>query len=200
MGASLIFDSERRIDGGGITVIPDLTIRETHRDSLNITSHPIQTGAAITDHSYLAQAEFMLEYGWSNSNTRSSNEDYTGQPPTEDHDESYIKKLYETVVSLQASRALCTVITGKRRYTNVLIRSVETMTTNEMSHSMIIQMNCASITLAQTTRTVAGDVKRDNQADPSKTAPQTNNGTKQLQQPSDDKLFKSTLDDAERIL
>ena len=35
---------------GGI--IPDVTIEEVHTDEIELTQHPVQQGAAITDHKF----------------------------------------------------------------------------------------------------------------------------------------------------
>lgn len=184
--ASLLFESGRNITGSsGITVIPDLAIRERHRDSLGITAHPIQTGAAVTDHAFVMQPEFTLEFGWSNSSLRAIGEDFINTSVTDiltgNLGEGYISQVYATVLTLQSSRQLCTVTTGKRSYKNVLIESVETFTDAESAYSMVITMNCKALQLVSVATTSTTDISQSTQADPSSTSPEVSNGTKQLQ-------------------
>lgn len=41
----------------------DAWLEMTHNSSLTITEHPVQTGAAITDHSYINPRKFMFKLG-----------------------------------------------------------------------------------------------------------------------------------------
>jgi len=50
---------------GGIQV--DTTIDESYEDSLEITEHPVEAGAAITDHCFKRPMELVLSCGWSDS-------------------------------------------------------------------------------------------------------------------------------------
>lgn len=184
--ASLLFDSNRKITGSsGVTVIPDLAIRERHSDRLGITAHPIQTGAAITDHAFVMQPEFSLEFGWSNSSVSGIIQDFTGTSLTDvmtgELGEGYVKQVYAQIIALQHSRQLCTVVTGKRQYKNVLIESVETYTDADTAYSMIITMNCKALQLVSVATTSTTDISQSTQADPSSTSPEVPNGTKQLQ-------------------
>ena len=43
----------------------DAFLRSTHTSRLNITQHPVQTGAALTDHAFLQPAELVMEIGMS---------------------------------------------------------------------------------------------------------------------------------------
>lgn len=43
------------------------TIREIHNDELEVTEHPVEVGAMISDHAYKRPAELVLEIAWSNS-------------------------------------------------------------------------------------------------------------------------------------
>ena len=192
--ASLLFDSNRKITGSsGITVIPDLAIRERHRDSLGITAHPIQTGAAITDHAFVMQPEFTLEFGWSNSSVSGIIQDFTGTSLTDvmtgDLGEGYIKQVYAQIIALQHSRQLCTVVTGKRQYKNVLIESVETYTDADTAYSMIITMNCKALQLVHVATTSTVGVSQSTQANPASTSPEQSNGTKQLQNTTNESML-----------
>ncbi|GIO06211.1 hypothetical protein J31TS6_22390 [Brevibacillus reuszeri] len=45
----------------------DAFLRSTHTSRLKITDHPVQTGAALTDHSYLEPQELTMEIGMSDA-------------------------------------------------------------------------------------------------------------------------------------
>ena len=202
--ASLLFESGRNITGSsGITVIPDLAIRERHRDSLGITAHPIQTGAAITDHAFVMQPEFTLEFGWSNSSLRAIGEDFTNTSVTDiltgNLGEGYISQVYQTVLALQSSRQLCTVTTGKRSYKNVLIESVETFTDAESTYSMVITMNCKALQLVSVATTSTTSVSQATQANPASTSPEQGNGTKQLQNTTNESILYRSWNAAKGI-
>ncbi len=52
---------------GGIQV--DTTLEEFYEDSLEITEHPVQRGAQVTDHSFKRPMELVLMCGWSDSSS-----------------------------------------------------------------------------------------------------------------------------------
>jgi hypothetical protein len=39
-------------------IIPDVVVSEKHSDTLEITEHPVETGAAISDHAYKRPAKW----------------------------------------------------------------------------------------------------------------------------------------------
>jgi len=47
----------------------DAFLRSTHTSRLNITQHPVQVGAALTDHAFLQPAELTMEIGMSDTAT-----------------------------------------------------------------------------------------------------------------------------------
>lgn len=50
---------------GSVTI--DTTLEESYDDTLEITEHPVEAGAAITDHSFKRPMELVLTCGWSDS-------------------------------------------------------------------------------------------------------------------------------------
>jgi len=64
LGASDLFLQQSN-QIGGIQV--DTTLEEHYEDSLEITEHPVEAGAAITDHSFKRPMELVLTCGWSDS-------------------------------------------------------------------------------------------------------------------------------------
>lgn len=64
-GISLFMAQSNRI--GGIQV--DTTLEESYEDSLEITDHPVESGAQVTDHSFKRPMELVLTCGWSDSSS-----------------------------------------------------------------------------------------------------------------------------------
>ena len=52
---------------GGDAVIPDVVISEMHADQVSVTSHPIDTGADVSDHAIMQASVVTCVFGWSDS-------------------------------------------------------------------------------------------------------------------------------------
>lgn len=48
-------------------IIAQVTIQEVHQDTLEITDHPVEMGAVISDHAFKRPAELTITCAWSNS-------------------------------------------------------------------------------------------------------------------------------------
>lgn len=191
IATSLLFNSGHSLGNGDVKVIPDLVMRERHKDTLGITSHPIQTGAAITDHAYVIPPQFTLEWGWSNSSLKALTENFSdfrlSNFVTGKLGENYINEVYESLRKLQQKRVLCTVVTSKRKYKNVLIESIDTETTENTTYSMMVILNCRSVQIVETSM---GKISTPTnvQKFASKTSSQLKMGTKQLKNVDNDSL------------
>ena len=62
-GYAMILGGSRQIG----TIIPEVVIEEMHRDRLIITDHPVESGAAISDHAFKMPVEVDMRVGWSDS-------------------------------------------------------------------------------------------------------------------------------------
>lgn len=158
---ALIVGVGRSIGG----IIPDVVVEEVHRDTLMITDHPVETGAAISDHAFMMPVEIEMRVGWSDSSSG-----YIGAA----------RDAYEMLQALQQSRTPFTVITGKRVYSNMLIRGLQAQT--DVHSENILQCTCnmreVIIVSTQTTSSKVG--AQSAQATPAKTAATNKIGTKQL--------------------
>lgn len=125
---------------GGFTA--DVTIEEQHVDRMRITEHPVEQGAAITDHAYKMPAQVTIRAGWSNSSPAA-----LGNP-------SYISTIYSSFLALQAARELFDIVTGKRSYTNMLIETLIETTDKEHENAMMLVVECKEVIIA-TTQTVS---------------------------------------------
>ncbi|MCP6629627.1 hypothetical protein NL507_30970, partial [Klebsiella pneumoniae] len=45
-------------------IVPSVVISEKHDDSLEITEHPVEVGAAISDHAFRRPSEVVMQVGF----------------------------------------------------------------------------------------------------------------------------------------
>jgi hypothetical protein len=45
-------------------IVPSVVVSEKHTDKLEITEHPVETGAAISDHAYKSPSEVIMDVGF----------------------------------------------------------------------------------------------------------------------------------------
>jgi hypothetical protein len=143
--------------------IADVTIEEQHVDRLRITEHPVEQGAASTDHSYKMPAQVTIRAGWSNSSIQA-----LGNP-------FYIQGIYASFLALQSARQPFGIITGKRAYTNMLIESLVETTDKEHENAMVLTVECKEIIIVTTQTVTVGQAS--NMANPSSNAPTYQVGT-----------------------
>ena len=144
-----------RIIGG---VIPDVTIREVHRDDLIITDHPVETGAAISDHAFKRPVEVEMLCGWSNSTAGT---------------EGYVEAVYAALQALQAIRIPFIVLTGKRLYRNMLIAGLQVQTDQTTESALMVSCRLREVIITSTRQTA---VPTASQARPQQTAPTYSRG------------------------
>jgi hypothetical protein len=125
--------------------IADVTVRESHTDELAITEHPVEQGAAITDHSYKRPARVTIEAAWSNSSLQAG-----GNP-------LYVTEIYNLFLLMQANRSPFSIITGKRIYTNMLAIRVGVVTDERTENALFMNVECQQILIAQTQVVTVGD-------------------------------------------
>lgn len=121
--------------------VADATVEETHVDRLTKTRHPVEQGAAITDHAYLEPAVVAIRAGWSNSSEAA------------DGDPNYITDTYNDFLALQASRQPFDIITGKRSYSDMLITRLQTRTDERNAEVLALEIECEQ-TIMVSTQTV----------------------------------------------
>lgn len=150
-----ILFQQRNIGG----FIADVTLEEDHTDEVVITEHPVERGAAISDHAYKRPATVVVQVGYSNSSLRALANPF------------YVQLVYNQFLALQASLQPFSITTGKRIYSNMLIRRLSVKTDEKSENALYASIECQEVLIA-TTQTVSA------QADPSKMAsPAANGGT-----------------------
>ena len=134
-----------------------VTISETHSDKLVITDHPVEFGANITDHCYVAPKTVNIVFMYS-----------------EIRDTLSLDEMFDKLTLLQSSREPFDIVTGKRKYKNMLIESLEEETTADSENVLKISANCREIIIVNSKVTNVPNTKDNN------VKPSTNLGTKQL--------------------
>jgi hypothetical protein len=147
--------------------VPSATVREHHVDELAITEHPVEQGAAITDHSYKRPARVTLEIAWSNSDVAA-----LGDP-------NYVQSIYAQLLALQASRQTFTIVTGKRVYDSMLAERFSVTTDEKTENALFVTAECRQIIIAQTSIASVGSPA--NMSNPSMNAPTTDQGANAVQ-------------------
>lgn len=151
---STLFSQQSRKIG---LIIPDVVISEKHSDVLEITEHPTEDGAPVADHAYKRPSELTMEVGFSGGGSLLDLLDTSsiglslGLSP---------KETYQSLLDLQASRLPFDVVTGKRIYSNMLIRVID-VTTDRTSENVLM----ASLTLKEVIISQAQDVNVANKSD-----------------------------------
>lgn len=90
------------------TLYFDALLHADHTSSVTPTQHPVQTGAAISDHAYVEPKEISLEVGMT---------DVVGG------DGSSVQA-YKVFLALMEKREPCTVVTRLATYSNMLLTSI----------------------------------------------------------------------------
>jgi hypothetical protein len=123
----------------------NVTIEERHVDELSVSEHPVEQGAAISDHSFKRPASVIIRAGWSNSSRQANN------------DPNYVIEIYEGFLALQASRIPFEILTGKRAYLNMLITRLTAVTDKDNENALMMICECREILIATTQLVTVGN-------------------------------------------
>lgn len=143
--------------------IADVTVEEHHIDDLEITDHPVERGAAISDHAFKRPAHVLIKAGYSSSGLGA-----LGDP-------TYINTVYNQFLELQASRRPFDILTAKRSYSNMLIRRLGVTTDARTENALLLNVECREVFIATTQTVTVPDPK--NMKNPESTAGTINRGT-----------------------
>jgi len=167
---SVLFNQRSRKIG---LIIPDVVVSEKHQDALEITEHPVEIGAPVSDNAYKRPSEVTMEIGFSGGGSLLDFADTSalgislGTSP---------KEIYQQILDLQASRVPFDVTTGKRQYSNMLIRAIDVTTDRTSENVLMCVLTLREVIISQTESIAVAD-KADMQEGVS-TASLQNTGTK----------------------
>ncbi|WP_227719431.1 phage baseplate protein [Yersinia proxima] len=181
---SAIFRQQTRKIG---LLVPSVIIAEKHQDALEITEHPVEVGAAVNDHAYKRAAEVTMEVGFAGGGSLLDFADTStiglslGKSPEE---------VYQELRDLQESRQPFDVITGKRKYSNMLIRGIEVTTDKTSENVLMCVLTLREVIMSQTESVTVAD--KENMQDGVSTSAMQNTGTK-APAPANKSLLQSSL-------
>lgn len=138
-----------------------VTIEEVAVDELEITRHPVQQGAEITDHAFKKPSTLTMSVQFGG----------LFNP---------VEETYQNFLDLQSSLEPFTVITKKRTYTNMLIASMIETTDEDSENILNLQLELQEIIITQIVTTTVPE--RSKQANPGATGATENAGQKNAQQ------------------
>lgn len=148
-----------------------VTLEEIASDDLEITQHPVQQGAAITDHAYKlpATVSIVVMFG---------------------DDDAPLAETYAKLLELQAQRIPFDVVTGKRIYHNMLIRGLSQTTDAATENVLSIRLYLQEVILTELS--IVTVPPRQNQANPGTTGA-TEQAGKKSAQPAEAARSRSAL-------
>ena len=159
-------------------IIPQVVIEEHHHDEIVITAHPVQNGIPITDHAYAMPAQVTMRCGWSDS---SSVFNLGMSLPS-------VKDAYDQLRLLQSNREPFDLVTGKRSYTNMLLKSLDVTTDKESENALFVEATFQQIIIVNTQQTMMKP--NATPASPENNTPVSNVGVKQPKQQPTSILFQ----------
>ncbi|WP_340619340.1 phage baseplate protein [Xenorhabdus siamensis] len=168
---SMLFSQGTRKIG---MIVPSVVISEKHQDTAEITEHPVQRGAAISDHAYDKPSEVTMELGFAGGGSLIDIFDLgesgsLGSSP---------KAVYQQLLALKASKQPFNVTTGKRQYKNMLIRAIEVTTDKTSENVLMVTLTLREVIIVET-KTVKGvTVPPERMKAPLETGPVADKGTK----------------------
>jgi hypothetical protein len=165
-GSLLLAGRGRAIMG----LVADVTTEEKHKDETQITNHPVDQGSPISDHAYNEPPELTVKVGWSGSQIE-------------------LSTIYQGLLLIKEQFVRLVVMTGKRLYSDMLIKSISMTTDITTENSLFLEINFKKVFVVKTSETI---VTIDNQAAPEATAGVQNGGTVQKAEVSESILSQIT--------
>lgn len=160
---------------GGIEI--QATLEEIHNSTVQITEHPVELGAEITDHAFKKPDEVVLRCAWSNSSHQALlgtvQRLFSGELSGAD----YVSDVYSQLRELQEARTPFEIVTTTRRYQNMLITALQVTRDQKTGNALVCTATCREVIIVQTKATTLPP--RQDQASPEETAEVEDRGTVQ---------------------
>lgn len=153
--------------GKGGRYVFDAFFTIQHDTNLTITESPVQTGANISDHTYMEPKEVTFDIGMSDVMTSVIDGQFSDG-------NSRSVSAYNTLRQLQEQRISCTVVTRLGTYKNMLVETISTSDDNTRASSLR-----ATVTMKEILVVAVQTVKISARPQTSNT---TNNGDQKAQQ------------------
>lgn len=152
-------------------IVATVTLEETGTDEMEITQHPVQRGADITDHAYVKPAGLAMRIGFNGAD----------QP---------LETTYQQLLDLQVLREPFVIVTGQRVYQNMLFKSLGKTTDKTTDQVLVVSCTFQQVIIVDVVVTTVPP--RAKQKNPGKTGGTAKAGAKQAK-PEDSPTKKSGL-------
>lgn len=163
-------------------IVAQATFEEIHHDEITITDHPVEYGVNVSDHYYKNPSSLIIKCGWSNSGYGSIagavQDVLTLGATIGNGGNGYTQTMYQKLLDLQTSGEFIDIQTGKRLYSDMLIKAIHLITNNESENSLPILLICQQVIVVQTQATTLPSAS--SQSNPAKTASVVTGGNLQL--------------------
>ncbi|ENZ8703445.1 phage baseplate protein [Klebsiella aerogenes] len=179
---STLFQQQSRRIG---LIVPSVVVSEKHSDTLEITEHPVETGAPVSDHAYKRPSEVVMEVGFAGGGSLLDFIDTSSLGLTLSLSP---KETYQQILDLQTSRIPFDVVTGKRLYSNMLIRSIEVTTDRTSENVLMAVLTLREVIITQTQQIAVAD--KADMKEGANTSAVINSGTKAAK-PQNESLLSS---------
>lgn len=171
--------------------IPTVVIHEHAEDEMEITEKPVEYGAAITDNAYKRFPHITMHVAWSNSGLAALARDVgslINQGFSMDSlSAADVSSIYAQLIQLQESANLITIVTGKRLYSNCLIKRISQATDVDTENALFCRIEIKQIRIVAVYGTTVAP--QQYQKTPADTAPQISTGIKQPTTPNNESLL-----------
>ena len=179
---STLFQQQSRRIG---LIVPSVVVSGKHSDTLEITVHPVETGGPGSGHAYKRPSEVVMEVGFAGGGSLLDFIDTSslgltlGLSP---------KETYQQILDLQTSRIPFDVVTGKRLYSNMLIRAIEVTTDRTSENVLMAVLTLREVIITQTQQIAVAD--KADMKEGANTSAVINSGTKAAK-PQNESLLSS---------
>jgi hypothetical protein len=121
----------------------DAFFRVDHTSKLNITQHPIETGADVSDHAYMEASELIIEIGMSDTAKSMVKGQFSDG-------KSRSVTAYKLLKELQQQRVPLQIHTRLANYKNMLIESISAPDDYKTQYSLKVTVTFKEIMIAST--------------------------------------------------
>lgn len=147
--AELIFGAPKKGKIGTVTL--DCTVSESHKDEVEITDHPVETGSTISDHIRKRPISLSLEGIVTNTPVVFLASLMADSPVENDFIPSpdRVTRAYQELRRIQEEGEIVDVVTSLREYKNLAIESLSVSRSAETGNALNVSISLREIVLAK---------------------------------------------------
>jgi hypothetical protein len=153
-----------------IAYVFDAVLRIEHRQSIRRTEHPVQSGAAISDHAFDLPARVVLEIKMSDAMDSYYRDSWAGASTKS-------VSAYQTMLKLKKDKTLVNIHTRLDDYANMIVEDIEAPDNKETTHGLRMIVTFSEFILAVATKTGGQMTEWHLIEDPQSSRPQTTDAT-----------------------